>query len=116
MSDPRQTGQKQTKQNLYVAIFMAAVLVFGAANAVFITANEYDPMGMVLLDLVLDAGMTVLSAILLVRNISLPEQDGLKTAAVLAGVIGIAAGAIKLGARLVGDHGWWTGHYSYSLG
>jgi hypothetical protein len=36
--------------------------------------------------------------------------------ALLAGLVGLAAGMVKLAARFSGDHGWWTGHFNYALG
>ena len=51
------------------------------------------------------------------------EQDGafagiagLKTVALILGGLGLLGGLTKLAARFSSDHGWWTGHFSYSIG
>lgn len=111
MADPAQ----QAKTNSYVVLAMSAVLLFGAFNAVMVTANEYDPSTIVWMNLGLDLGMTVLLPILLVQVGKRAAPSGLKTAAMLLGVVGVLAGLVKLGARFSGDAGWWTGHYSYAL-
>ena len=111
MTDPA----KQMKTNQYVVIAMSLVLVLGAFNAVMITADEYDPETLVWMHLGLDAAMTGLLVILLVGVGKGADASGLKTAAMLIGVAGLIAGLIKLTARFSSDHGWWTGHFSYSI-
>ncbi len=112
MADPT----KQMKQNQYVVMFMAAVLLFGAFNAVMVTADEYEPAGYVWFKVALDAAMTALTVILLATILRGAESGGLKVAAVLIGVVGLAAGLVKLGVRFTSDHGWWTGHLNYAIG
>jgi hypothetical protein len=111
MADP----VKQAQSNLYVVLFMGIVLVFGAFNAVMITADEYGPASLVWLYLGLDALMTVLLPILMVQVAKSAPPSGLKTAAMLVGVAGVIAGLVKLAARFSSDHGWWTGHFTYAL-
>jgi hypothetical protein len=103
------------KSNQIVACFMGAVLIFGAVNAVMVTADEYDPAGYVWFNIALDAAMTGLMVVLLVAIVKGAPSSGLKAAAVVLGVAGIVAGLVKLGARLSSDAGWWTGHYTYAL-
>lgn len=112
MADPA----KQMKHNQYVVIFMSAVLLFGAFDAVMVTAEEYDPGFYVWFKIALDAAMTGLLVVLLVLILRGAESGGLKALALLAGLVGLAAGLVKLAARFSGDHGWWTGHFSYALG
>ncbi|MDZ4309694.1 MAG: hypothetical protein U1A24_03930 [Cypionkella sp.] len=111
MADPA----KQAKTNAYVVIGMSIVLLFGAFNAITITADEYDPETLVWMNLVLDAAMTVLLGVILTQVARLNEPGGLKTAALVLGPLGIIAGLIKLAARFSSDHGWWTGHFNYAL-
>ncbi|MDZ4394677.1 hypothetical protein [Cypionkella sp.] len=111
MADPA----KQAKTNAYVVIGMSIVLLFGAFNAITITADEYDPETLVWMNLVLDAAMTVLLGVILTQVARLNEPGGLKTAALVLGPLGVIAGLIKLAARFSSDHGWWTGHFNYAL-
>jgi hypothetical protein len=111
MADPA----KQMKTNQIVACFMGAVLIFGAFNAVMVTADEYDPAGYVWFNIALDAAMTGLMVILLVSILNGAPSSGLKAAALLLGAFGVLAGLVKLGARLSSDAGWWTGHYNYAI-
>lgn len=112
MADPT----KQMKQNQYAVIFMGAVLLFGAFNAVVGTADEYDPAGYVWFNVALDAAMTALTVILLAAILRGAEAGGLKVAAILFGLVGLAAGLVKLGVRFSSEHGWWTGHLTYAIG
>lgn len=112
MPDPAQ----QMKTNQYAALFMAAVLLFGAFNAVMVTADEYDPAFYVWFNIALDAVMTGLMAVLLVAIARGAPAGALKSAALGLGAVGILAGLVKLYARFSSDHGWWTGHFNYSLG
>jgi hypothetical protein len=111
MTDPL----KQAKTNQYVLIAMSLVLIFGAYTAVMVTGSEYDPAGIVWLNLALDAGMTVLAVILGVQVIRAPDAAGLKVVAILIGAVGFLAGLVQLAVRFSSDHGWWTGHYTYAL-
>jgi hypothetical protein len=111
MADP----VKQAQTNQYVVLFMGIVLLFGAFNAVMITADEYGPASSVWLYLGLDALMTVLLPILMVQVAKSAPPSGLKTVAMLLGVAGVIAGLEKLAARFSSDHGWWTGHFTYAL-
>ena len=111
MADP----DKQMKTNQYAAIFMGAVLIFGAVNALMVVADEYDPSLDVWFNIALDTVMTGLMVILLAAIAKGAEAGGLKTVALLMGAAGVAAGLVKLGARFSGDAGWWTGHYNYAL-
>lgn len=112
MTDPA----KQMKYNQYVVIFMSAVLLFGAFNAVMVTADEYDPGFYVWFKVAIDAAMTGLLVALLVVILRRADSGGLKVLALLAGLVGLAAGLVKLAARFSSDHGWWTGHFNYALG
>jgi hypothetical protein len=111
MADP----VKQAQSNQYVVLFMGLVLLFGAFNAVMVTADEYGPASLVWLYLGLDALMTVLLPFLMVQVAKSAPPSGLKVAAMLLGVAGILAGLVKLAARFSSDHGWWTGHFTYAL-
>ncbi|CAN1492007.1 hypothetical protein MCELHM10_00233 [Paracoccaceae bacterium] len=111
MADPA----KQMKTNQTVVIFMSVVLLFGAVNAVMITADEYDPSTLVWMHLGLDAVMTVLLLVLLVQVGKAAAPGGLKTLALVVGAAGFVAGLVKLAARFSSDHGWWTGHFSYAF-
>ena len=111
MADPA----NQMKVNQYVIYGMSAVLIFGALNAVLVTAGEYEPAAYVWFKIALDAVMTGLLLILLVAVVNGAPSGGLKATALLLGPVGLVAGLVKLGARLSGDAGWWTGHYSYAL-
>jgi hypothetical protein len=111
MADP----VKQAQSNQYVVLFMGLVLLFGAFNAVMVTADEYGPASLVWLYLGLDALMTVLLPILMVQVAKSAPPSGLKTVAMLLGVAGVIAGLVKLAARFSSDHGWWTGHFTYAL-
>lgn len=106
---------KQMKTNQYVILFMAAVLLFGALNAVFVTADEYGPSATVWLGLGIDALMTVCAVALMIQISSGAPPSGLKTAAMAAGVVALICGLVKLAARFSSDHGWWTGHFNYAL-
>jgi hypothetical protein len=110
VADPR-----QMKTNQYVVLFMSAVLIFGAVNAVMVTADEYDPASLVWMNFGLDLAMTVLLAVLLTVVAKAAEPGGLKTAAMVLGALGLIGGLVKLAARFSSDHGWWTGHFSYAL-
>jgi hypothetical protein len=112
MADP----VKQMQTNQYVVIVMAVVLLFGAVQAVAVTAREYDPGTIVWMNLGLDLVMTVLLPVLLVQIARGAEPGGLKTAALALGAVGVLAGLVKLAARFSGDHGWWTGHFRYGIG
>ncbi len=112
MTDPA----KQMKTNQYVAIAMSVVLLFGAISAVTVTASEYDPSTLVWMHLGIDLLMTVLLPVLLVQVARGAEPGGLKTAALVVGALGVLAGLVKLAARFSSDHGWWTGHFNYSIG
>ncbi|WP_225028402.1 hypothetical protein [Xinfangfangia pollutisoli] len=109
-ADPR-----QMKTNQYVVLFMSAVLIFGAVNAVTVTADEYDPATLVWMNLGLDLVMTALLAVLLTAVARAAAPGGLKSAALGLGALGLIAGLVKLAARFSSDHGWWTGHFSYAL-
>jgi hypothetical protein len=111
MADP----VKQAQTNQYVVLFKGIALLFGAFNAVMITADEYGPASLVWLYLGLDALMTVLLPILMVQVAKSAPPSGLKTVAMLLGVAGVIAGLVKLAARFSSDHGWWTGHFTYAL-
>jgi len=106
---------KQAKSNLYVAGFMSIVLILGALYAVFVTASEYDPETLIWMYLLIDAAMTGLLVILLVRVMRAEFGGGLKALVLILGPLGVIGGLIKLGARFSSDHGWWTGHYSYAF-
>lgn len=106
---------KQMKTNQYVVLFLSAVLVFGAFNAVMITANEYDPETIVYMNLGLDLLMTVCLIALLAQVMKGAEAGGLKTAALGLGAVGLLAGLVKLAARFSSDAGWWTGHFTYAI-
>lgn len=109
-ADPR-----QMKTNQYVVLFMSAVLIFGAVNAVVVTASEYDPATLVWMHFGLDLVMTVLLTVLLTAVARGAEPGGLKTAAMVLGPLGVLAGLVKLAARFSSDAGWWTGHFHYAL-
>lgn len=111
MADPA----KQMKTNQLVVIFMSAVLLFGAWNAVMITADEYGPETLVWMYLGLDAVITILLLVLLVQVGKGAKAGGLKTLALILGAVGFVAGLVKLAARFSSDHGWWTGHFSYAF-
>lgn len=111
MADPAQ----QMKTNTYVVIFMSLVLLFGAANAVMITADEYDPEILVWMYLVLDVLMTALLPVLMWQVGKGAAPGGLKTVAMLLGVVGLLAGLVKLAARFSSEAGWWTGHFNYAF-
>ena len=102
MADPA----KQMKTNQTVVIFMSVVLLFGAFNAVMITADEYDPATLVWMNLGLDAVMTVLLLVLLVQVGKGAGSGGLKALALVLGSVGFVAGLVKLAARFSSDHGW----------
>jgi ABC-type Na+ efflux pump permease subunit len=107
---------KQMKQNQYVVLFMSAVLLFGAFNAVMVTADEYDPSTIVWMNFGLDLAMLVCLVALLTIIGRSAEPGGLKSAALGVGVLGVIAALIKVYARLSSDHGWWTGHLNYAIG
>lgn len=111
MADPA----KQMQTNQYVVLFMGVVLVFGAFNAVTITADEYDPATLVWMYLGIDLLMTILLPVLMVQVSRGAPSGGLKTAAMIFGAVGVIAGLVKLAARFSSDHGWWTGHFNYAL-
>lgn len=111
MADPA----KQANLNAYVVIGMSIVLLFGAFNATMITADEYDPATLVWMYLGLDVVMTALLVVLLTQVGKSNEPGGLKTASMALGILGIVAGLIKIVARFSSDHGWWTGHFYYTL-
>lgn len=100
-----------SKQYHYLALFMGAVLIFGAATAVFQPAGEYPPSPMHFVEMGLDLLMTILLPVFLIKNLPAAPDDGLKTAATLIGWAGVVGGLIQLGARISSNHGWWTGHY-----
>ena len=108
--------EKQAKTNHYVAIGMGIVLLFGAFSAVTVTADEYDPSTIVWMNLGIDLLMTILLPIMLVQIAKGPDPAGLKTVALILGGLGLLGGLTKLAARFSSDHGWWTGHFSYSIG
>lgn len=112
MTDPA----KQAKTNQYVTIGMSVVLIFGAASAVMVTASEYDPSTLVWMHLGIDLLMTILLPVMLYQVASAEDAAGLRTVALVVGGIGLLAGLVKLAARFSSDHGWWTGHFSYSIG
>ena len=112
MADPA----RQMKHNQYIVIFMSAVLLLGAVNAVMVTADEYDPGFYVWFKIALDAAMTGLLVVLLVAVARGADSGGPKGLALLAGLVGLAAGLVKLAARFSSEHGWWTGHFNYALG
>lgn len=103
-------------QNRYVVLFISAVLMFGAFNAVMITGDEYDPEMLVWMNLGLDIAMTICLVALLSIVLTRAPRDGLTGLSVLVGLAGLAAGIVKIGVRFTSDHGWWTGHYTYALG
>jgi hypothetical protein len=111
MTDPA----KQMKTNQYVVIFMSVVLLFGAVSAVMITAEEYDPEVLVWMHLGIDLLMTALLPVLMTGVARSSEPSGLKTIAMLIGVVGFLSGLVKLGARFFSEAGWWTGHYTYAF-
>jgi hypothetical protein len=110
------TPESRARSNMIVLIAMGAVQLFGAFQAVMVTASEYDPATIVWMNIGLDSLLTLMSAILLMAVLGSAPSGGLKALAVLAGALGIVAGLVKLGARFAGDDGWWTGHYSYAIG
>jgi hypothetical protein len=109
-------AEKQAKTNQTVVLLMSAVLLFGAFRAVMVTADEYDPSTIVWMNFGIDLLMTILLPVLLVQVAKNAPESGLKTAALVLGGIGVLAGLVKLAARFSSDHGWWTGHFSYSIG
>ena len=111
MADPA----KQAKTNAYVVIGMSIVLLFGAFNAIMITAQEYDPETLVWMNLGLDVLITALLGVILTQVARLNEPGGLKAAALVLGPLGLIAGLTKLAPRFSSDHGWRTGHFSYAL-
>lgn len=111
MSNP-----KQMKQNQYVVLFLSAVLLFGAFNAVMVTADEYDPATIVWMNFGLDLAMLACLVALLTITSRGAEPGGLKTAALGLGALGVIAALVKLFARFSSDHGWWTGHFNYAIG
>ncbi|WP_395543345.1 hypothetical protein [Neotabrizicola sp. sgz301269] len=108
-------AQQTAKQPLYIVIFMSVVLIFGAASAVVVTADEYDPASLVYLELGLDLAMTICLAVLLMQVLKSASEGGLRSAALVLGPLGLLAGLVKLAARFSSDAGWWTGHFSYAL-
>ena len=111
MADPA----NQAKTNAYVVIGMSIVLLFGAFNAITIAADEYDPATLVWMYLGLDVVMTALLAVLLTQVGKLTDPGSLKTAALILGPLGIIGGLVKIVARFSSEHGWWTGHFYYTL-
>lgn len=111
MTDPA----RQAQTNQYILLGMSAVLIFGAFNAVMVTADEYDPSTLVWMNLGLDLALTGLLPVMLWQVAKSAPAGGLKTAAMLVGIAGLIAGLVKLAARFSSDHGWWTGHFSYAF-
>jgi hypothetical protein len=99
-----------SKQNRYVMLGMAVVLIFGAVTALFQPAGEFPPTAYAIFSMCLDGLMTVLLGVLLVAERG-GAPGGLKTAAMLAGVLGVMAGAVQVLIRFTSDHAWWTGNY-----
>ena len=99
-----------SKQNLIVACFMSAVLIFGFGMAITQPAGEFPPRFYQMLKIGLDLALTV---ILLVLVVSLRSAEGgtAKVAAMALGTVGVAAGIGKLAIRFTSDHAWWTGNY-----
>jgi hypothetical protein len=99
-----------TKQNTWVILGMAVVLIWGFVTAVTIPAGEYPPSGYAIFTMVLDAAMTLILTVLLVAE-SRNTGSGLRAVAMVVGPLGVLAGAAQVIIRFTSDHGWWTGHY-----
>lgn len=99
-----------SKQNTIVILAMSMVLIWGFVTAVTVPAGEYPPSGYAIFTLALDAAMTAILTVLLIAE-SRSERSGLRTAAMLAGPLGVLAGAGQVVIRFTSDHGWWTGQY-----
>ncbi len=99
------------KQYLYLSLMIGALLIWGAATAILIPAGEYPMPPAHYLDMGLDAALTILLAVSLVRFVPPAPDSGLKTAATLIGWAGVLGGLIQLAARFTSNHGWWTGHF-----
>jgi multidrug transporter EmrE-like cation transporter len=103
-------GSGSSKQNRIVMIFMAVVLVFGLVTALIEPAGEFPPQAYAIFNMALDALITLLLAVLFfAERASAP--GGMKTVALLAGVVGVVAGLGQVLIRFTSDHAWWTGQY-----
>ncbi len=103
-----QTGA--ARQNSFLILMMAAVLIGGLVSAVMIPAGEFPPRGYAIFSLCIDAAMAVILGFLVMAERGLP-QTGLTRAAVGLGAVGVVAGLVQVAIRFTSDHAWWTGHY-----
>jgi hypothetical protein len=98
------------KQNRIVMLVMGAYLIFGLAMAVTQAAGEFPPWGYAVFNIVLDAVMTLLLAVLVLAERGAP-LGGLKAVAMTVGGLGVLAGVAQVAIRFTSDHAWWTGSY-----
>jgi hypothetical protein len=100
----------KARSNGILMLVMCAVLFWGAWQALFVPAGEFPPAGVVWLDLVLDAGVTVALAALVLMQAAGTAGPLRAVLAVLA-PLAVIAGLVQIGVRFTSDHAWWTGHY-----
>lgn len=103
-------GAKQSRQNSGVTLFMAVVLIGGAAIAMIVPAGEFPMPPYHLFEMGLDAVMTAI-LVILVATLGAAPEGGLRTMAAVIGPLGVIAGVVKVGIRFTSDHAWWTGNY-----
>ncbi|MBA3909630.1 MAG: hypothetical protein C0524_07025 [Rhodobacter sp.] len=100
------TATGRTRRNTLVILLVLAVLIPGFVFAPTVPAGEYPPKGWAVFTLALGAVMTLILVVLLVAG-----RAGLGAIAMLAGPLGVLAGAGQIGIRFASDHAQWTGQF-----
>jgi hypothetical protein len=106
---------RQTRINSISALAAAALQTVTTAEALFVTADEYDPASMVWISLGLDAGIAVAFGIFFVQLLKTPPGTPWRSVGLPAAAIASLLSLLQVAIRFTSDHGWWTGHINYAL-
>jgi hypothetical protein len=106
---------RQTRINSISALVAAGLQIVTTIEALFVTAQEYDPAGMVWLSLGLDAGIAVAFGVLFFQLLKVEPGTPWRAIGLPAAAIASVLSLVQVAIRFTSDHGWWTGHLNYAL-
>ncbi len=103
MTDQPSKAEKTQKQHKILFYLICVLLIGNFLWRMLVTANEYPPRSVQVMEMVIDAAMVI--GLFGVR----------KAGPQILFVIALIAGIGLFGIRLHSDASWWTGHWHYAL-